>query len=91
MEILRFKIKVIGRVQGVWFRKFTKVEADKIGVKGFVQNKTDGSVYIEAEGSTLQLTEFISLLNKGSYMSDVRNVNATKGALRSFDQFVIRG
>ena len=91
MEILHFKIKVIGRVQGVWFRKFTKVEADKIGVKGFVQNKTDGSVYIEAEGSTLQLTEFISLLNKGSYMSDVSNVYITKGALRSFDQFVIGG
>jgi acylphosphatase len=41
---------ISGKVQGVFYRKSTKEIADKLGVKGFVQNMPDGSVYAEAEG-----------------------------------------
>jgi acylphosphatase len=43
-------IKITGKVQGVFFRASTKAVADQIGVKGFVKNEKDGSVYVEAEG-----------------------------------------
>jgi acylphosphatase len=45
-----WNIKVTGKVQGVFFRASTKAVADQLGVKGFVKNLSDGSVYIEAAG-----------------------------------------
>ncbi|PKP49853.1 MAG: hypothetical protein CVT92_14890 [Bacteroidetes bacterium HGW-Bacteroidetes-1] len=42
-------IQIFGRVQGVGFRYYTVHKAMELGVYGFVQNKGDGSVYIEAE------------------------------------------
>ena len=43
-------IKVFGKVQGVGFRYYTQRKAVELGITGFVQNRPDGSVYIEAEG-----------------------------------------
>ena len=44
-----YKILVKGRVQGVWFRKYTKDKADSLNLSGFARNELDGSVYIEVE------------------------------------------
>ena len=43
-------MKVYGKVQGVGFRYYTHKKANELGLNGFVKNKPDGSVYIEAEG-----------------------------------------
>jgi len=43
---------VRGRVQGVWFRASAEREAARLGVAGFARNERDGSVTVEAEGST---------------------------------------
>lgn len=45
-QTVKFIIK--GKVQGVGFRWSTKTWADKINVKGYVQNLSDGSVKIVA-------------------------------------------
>jgi acylphosphatase len=50
MKVSRIKIKVFGYVQGVFFRYTTRKVARTLGLKGFVKNLPDGSVYIEAEG-----------------------------------------
>ena len=52
-------IKVFGKVQGVGFRFYTQKKAQELMLKGFVQNKADGSVYIEAEGNADKLELFI--------------------------------
>ncbi|KRL12894.1 acylphosphatase [Schleiferilactobacillus perolens] len=52
-------LHVYGRVQGVGFRWLTKMVADQLGVTGFVENKADGSVYIEAAGEEQPLDKFI--------------------------------
>lgn len=60
-----YKIHVNGYVQGVGFRWRTVREASALGIKGFVRNMPDGSVYIEAEGSARQLRTFVDWCRKG--------------------------
>lgn len=55
----KVKMTVYGRVQGVGFRFTTKMVADRLGIKGYVQNQADGSVYIEASGEKQALATFI--------------------------------
>jgi acylphosphatase len=55
----RISIIVSGKVQGVFFRVSTEKEAKKIGVTGFVRNETNGTVYIEAQGTEKQLDDLV--------------------------------
>ncbi|MEP7168648.1 MAG: acylphosphatase, partial [Bacteroidota bacterium] len=54
-----FQIIVKGNVQGVFFRKYTRITANMLGIKGFVKNELDGYVYIEACGESKALEKFI--------------------------------
>lgn len=54
-----YNITVSGKVQGVFYRASTKEKAEQLGIKGFVRNQSDGTVYIEAEGEVSQLDAFI--------------------------------
>lgn len=49
-------LEVYGIVQGVGFRYTTKMLADQIGIVGKVENRNDGSVYIEAQGDSEKLS-----------------------------------
>ena len=74
MEIIHYDIIVRGKVQGVWFRKYTKDKADELGIMGFVKNDLEKTVYIKAEGSVEVLSEFVEWLHKGSPLSNVSEV-----------------
>lgn len=73
-EILRYKIHVTGHVQGVGFRWSAAREARNLGIKGYIKNLSDGSVYIEAEGSLIQLTSFVEWCRKGTGFGFVESV-----------------
>jgi len=47
---VRVRALVSGRVQGVWYRESCRREAERLGVGGWVRNRSDGRVEIEAEG-----------------------------------------
>ena len=87
---MHYKISVIGRVQGVWFRKYTREAALSRGVKGFVENSDDGSVYIEAEGNSEKLEQFLEWLQQGSPLSRVDKVLHKEGQPVGFSTFEIR-
>lgn len=87
--MMHYRIKVVGKVQGVFFRKYTQDEAQRAGIAGIVRNERDGSVYIEAEGSEDQLMKFIEWCWKGSPSSRVENVIAEKGALKGYCDFKV--
>ncbi len=70
-----YKIKVTGKVQGVWFRKYTLLKALDLGLKGIVKNESDGSVYIEVESDNEEfLQSFIQWLYEGSPQSKPKEV-----------------
>jgi acylphosphatase len=82
-------LEILGRVQGVGYRYSCMDAARKIGVKGFVQNKSDGSVYAEAEGDEEQLTQFRLWCRQGPSMAKVIEIIETEGEIKNFDSFRI--
>jgi acylphosphatase len=48
--VIRRRVVVTGRVQGVFFRDSTRTEARRRGVAGWVANRPDGSVEAVFEG-----------------------------------------
>lgn len=71
------QIDVFGKVQGVWFRKYTKQKADELKIKGTVQNMLDTSVRIFVSSDTDQLAPFLDWCKIGSPRAVVSSV-ATK-------------
>jgi acylphosphatase len=63
--------------------------AYKYGVKGFVKNKSDGSVYVEAEGNEEGLSQFIKWCHKGPTWAKVIKVDVESGELKDFKSFEI--
>jgi len=73
MKVL--KAKVSGKVQGVWFRKYTLDSARDIGVVGMVKNLVDGTVLVNASGKDENLRKFKELLENGSPKSRVDRID----------------
>lgn len=70
----RVAINVEGHVQGVGFRYFTTIKAEEYHITGWVRNKENGDVEIEAEGEAHNLEGFINNIRKGHRFSRVDNV-----------------
>ena len=82
-------ILVSGRVQGVFYRASAKTKADELGVTGFVENRADGKVYIEAEGTDEKLDLFKSWCSQGPTRAQVEQVEIKEGDLQNFTSFGI--
>ena len=85
-----YKILVKGKVQGVWFRKYTLEKARSLHLKGYVMNRDDGSVFVRVEGDSDEIKVFIDWLHIGSPLSDVQEVESEAVALEQLSEFVIR-
>lgn len=68
------RIMVSGKVQGVYFRKYSVQEACRLKLKGWVKNQADGSVLIEARGEPEDIEAFIKWCHLGSPASKVNSV-----------------
>jgi acylphosphatase len=88
-EKLRYKIHITGRVQGVGFRWNAVREAGRLGIKGLVKNLSDGSVYVEAEGTTIQLRQFVVWCRQGTGFSSVDEVNIDSVNVVNYTDFHI--
>jgi acylphosphatase len=74
--VRRLHAVVQGRVQGVGFRATTQYEARKLALGGWVRNRADGSVEVEAEGRDADLEAFLSFLRRGPLGAHVDAVQA---------------
>ena len=90
MDKSHFDIRVIGKVQGVFYRASTMTKAMELSIFGFVRNEIDGSVYIEAEGSSQKLDKFIQWCNEGSDFSRVDNIDVQEANVKNFTTFEIK-
>ena len=62
---IRVRLKIEGRVQGVFFRAATLEQAGRLGLKGWVRNCPDGSVEVVAEGERKKIEELVSWCHHG--------------------------
>ncbi len=86
----RVRMLISGRVQGVFFRYYTREEAQRIGVRGWVRNLPDGRVEVLAEGTEEQLRLLESACRKGPPHARVLDLRVTEepvreGEFASFD------
>ena len=77
-DIKRVHVIVEGRVQGVFFRAFTRDEALKLGLTGWVRNRVDGSVEALIEGQEAAVNKMLQWFHQGSPHSQVAKVLATE-------------
>ena len=82
---------VEGRVQGVYFRDYTRREAERLGLVGWVRNLRDGTVEATFSGEAGQVEKMTAWLHQGSPMSSVTRVITTEPEqVQSFADFSIR-
>ncbi len=89
MEVHK-NIRVKGKVQGVFYRASTVDAAKSLGLKGFVRNEPDGSVYIEVEGPKDQVDQLIEWSKRGPSNARVESVTVDDNPLLNFTSFEIR-
>lgn len=64
-DLVRVRVFVGGRVQGVAYRFFAEKYAARLDVSGWVRNLPDGRVEILAEGSEAHIETFLNRLRDG--------------------------
>ncbi len=78
----RYRLRVMGTVQGVGFRWFTLRAARRLGLAGWVRNDADGSVEVLVEGSEGAVNRFVEELStgpEGASVSEVRRGSEAAG------------
>ncbi len=84
-----YKLLISGKVQGVGYRFSCMETAYRLNIAGFVRNKRDGRVYVEAEGTEEALAEFIAWCRKGPMWARVTDVSVEDGEVIGYDAFQI--
>lgn len=68
---------ISGRVQGVFYRAFTKEVAESLGLKGWVRNLRDGRVEAVFEGDEDKISIAIERCKEGPPFAKVDNIEIT--------------
>jgi len=90
MQIRRVYAKVHGRVQGVFFREYTRRQGEALGLNGWVRNLADGTVEAVVEGEADRVATMVAWLHTGSPQSSVASVDTKEEEPRGEKGFTIR-
>lgn len=74
--MVRYYLRFTGRVQGVGFRFFVNMNAERCHLTGWVKNMYDGSVTAEVQGTKLQVKQFLEITKNGNRFVRVEDVEA---------------
>ena len=88
MSVTALHVIIDGRVQGVGFRAYVEREAKQRSLRGWVRNRSDGSVEAVFSGEEEDVQSMIVACHRGPRMSLVRNVKSEPhppGDWRGFD------
>ena len=88
-KLVRVHLRIVGKVQGVYFRNNMKLTAAENNVKGWVRNLREGSVEAVLEGKKSDVQKVIKWCHRGPINAVVANVTVKeelyKGDFYSFE------
>jgi acylphosphatase len=76
--VIRRRAVVQGTVQGVGFRFSCAREAERLGVRGWVRNRADGTVEAVVEGEPAAVEELVGWLRHGPRFAAVSHVEVVE-------------
>lgn len=85
-----YTLTISGKVQGVFYRGSSEIKALQLGLRGFVSNEQDGSVYMEIEGPEDKLKEMVAWCRQGPPHAQVSKVVVEEGTWCGFEGFEVR-
>ena len=83
-------VRVSGRVQGVYYRAFTRERAMALGVKGWVRNVPGGGVEAVLEGERRQVGEMLKAMKSGPSGSVVLGMELSEIEAKGYNDFEIK-
>jgi acylphosphatase len=81
------RLRIIGRVQGVGYRDALCRQAGRLGVTGWVRNRSDGSVEALVQGEAASVDALIGWATRGPPAAQVTEVSVEPIAAEAFGQF----
>jgi acylphosphatase len=84
------RIRVTGRVQGVFFRAWTQGEARELGISGWVRNCSDGSVEAHLTGEESDVARMIQRLHRGPSNARVESIAVEDAEPECVGRFELR-
>lgn len=78
MNVIRRRVVVSGRVQGVWFRDSCRREARRLGVQGWAVNRSDGRVEAVFEGPPDAVLSMVNWAMHGPPRAEVTDLELTE-------------
>jgi acylphosphatase len=88
--MLRVRVVVHGRVQGVWFRESTRREAQRLGLGGWVRNREGGTVEAVFEGDDHAVAQMVAWCRLGPPRAEVTAVDVTEETPEGVRHFTVR-
>jgi acylphosphatase len=73
-ETIAVRVRITGRVQGVWYRGWTVDQARRLHLAGWVRNRLDGSVEAVFSGPEHAVRAMIASCRKGPPGAAVRDI-----------------
>jgi acylphosphatase len=82
------RLEIRGLVQGVGYRWSMAAEAQRLGIRGWVRNRRDGSVEATVAGPQAAVDRLITWARRGPTSAVVESVEVfeTEGVFETFEQ-----
>ena len=88
--MIRRRVVVHGRVQGVFFRDSVRRRAEEHGVAGWVANRWDGCVEAVFEGEQKAVERLLRFVHEGPRGAEVTHVETAEEDPEGLDAFAVR-
>ena len=88
--MVSLRLEISGRVQGVGFRYSMREQATRLGVRGWVRNRRDGSVEALAQGESAAVQALIDWTKRGPPGARVTEVKTSAAEERAHQAFELR-
>jgi acylphosphatase len=73
-DLTSLRLRIEGFVQAVGYRNFVIAEANKLGLDGWIRNRSDGTVEALVSGETKAVEAMVAVCMRGPEGSRVKNV-----------------